>query len=393
MATTGRLTLASVARMQPGDVVWDADVKGFGARCRAGTVSYIFKTRVRGKQTWITIGKHGSPWTPEAARRKALALAAEAANGIDPAETRRVEKAKMLFTEAGAQFIAEHGPKLKIRTRDEYDRLLRTHLNPAFGHLRLEHITSGVIAKAHASWADTPRTANLALAVLSKLMTWASDHGLVPVGHNPCGKIKKYREGTRERYLTTSEIERLWHVLDEIDRVETEPVYATAAVRLLLLTGARLTEITTLRWSWVDLETATLWLPDSKTGKKAIRLNPQAVAILERLPRVGGNPHVIVGHRYGGHLVNLHKPWLRIRERAGIGDVRIHDLRHSFASIAINAGASLAMVGKLLGHSQPQTTARYAHLADDPLRKLNDQIGNAITGPAGVSIRSDEGAG
>lgn len=381
MATTGRLTLASISRMQPGDVLWDADVKGFGARCRPGTVSYIFKTRVRGKQTWITIGKHGSPWTPETARRKALALAAGAANGIDPAETRRIEKAQMLFREAGTQFIAEHGPKLKIRTRDEYDRLLRTHLNPAFGHLRLEAVTSGVIAKAHATWSETPRTANLALAILSKLMTWAGDHGLVPHGANPCVKVKKYREGTRERYLTATEVERLWHVLDELEATMAESPYVTAAIRLLLLTGARLTEITTLRWSWVDLETATLWLPDSKTGKKAIRLNPQAADILARLPRVAGNPHVIVGHRHGSHLVNLHKPWLRIRNLAAIGDVRIHDLRHSFASIAINSGASLAMVGKLLGHTQPQTTARYAHLADDPLRKLNDEIGNAIVRP------------
>ena len=224
-----------------------------------------------------------------------------------------------------------------------------------------------------------PRKANLTLAILSKLISWALDHGYRAEDKpNPCKGIKRFRENSRERYLGTAEIARLMTVLDTLDATQAEVPHVTAAIRLLLLTGARLSEITTLRWDWVDLDTATLWLPDSKTGKKTIRLNAEAVAVLRAVPREVGNPHVIIGHLAGSHLVNLQKPWRRIRALAGIEDVRIHDLRHSFASIAINAGASLAMVGKLLGHSQPQTTARYAHLADDPLRQVNNLVGAAV---------------
>lgn len=379
MPVQARITLAVVARMKPGDTVWDTEVKGFGARYRATAVSYFVKKRIAGKQSWITIGKHGSPWTPETARKKALALAADAAAGINPAEIRRADRAKITLAEAADEFLAQHGKKIKPTTLSEYDRLIRSRLVPAFGKLKVETITHAIVAKAHAGWSDKPRTANLCLAVMSKLMSWCEDHGHIAPNANPCRRIKKYPERARERYLTASEIARLLSVLDTLDTSQAESPYTTAAIRLLLLTGARLSEITTLKWKYVDLETATLWLPDSKTGKKAIRLNPQAIGVLTGLPRVPDNPFVIVGHRDGAHIINLHKPWWRIRALAGLDDMRIHDLRHSFASIAINAGASLAMVGKLLGHTQQQTTARYAHLADDPLRQLNDQIGEAIS--------------
>ncbi|MBL8146436.1 MAG: site-specific integrase [Anaerolineae bacterium] len=380
MPAQARITLAVVARLKPGDTVWDTEVKGFGARYRATAVSYFVKKRINGKQSWITIGKHGSPWTPETARKKALTLAADAAAGVNPAEIRRAERAKITFAEAAEEFLAQHGKKIKPTTLSEYDRLIRTRLLPAFGTLKVEAITHTIVAKAHTSWSEKPRTANLCLAVMSKLMSWCEDHDHIAANSNPCRRIKKYAERSRERYLTNSEIEKLLAVLDDLDARQAESPYATAAIRLLLLTGARLSEITTLKWKYVDLETATLWLPDSKTGKKAIRLNPQAVAVLTTLPRMHDNPFVIVGHRDGAPIINLHKPWWRIRALAGLDDMRIHDLRHSFASIAINAGASLAMVGKLLGHTQQQTTARYAHLADDPLRQLNNQIGAAIAG-------------
>lgn len=380
MSDSVRITLTVVARLKPGDTIWDTEVKGFGVRRRRSTLTYVFKKRINGKQVWITIGQHGSPWTPETARRKAVALAANAAEGINPVDIRRQERAKPTFALLADEFISEHGRKVKARTRDEYDRLLRSLLVPAFGHFKIEAVTHAAVARAHASWHQTPRTANLALAVMSKFMSWCEDRSYIPTHSNPCRRVKKYKENSRDRYLTASEIARLLDVLSDLDIRTAESPFITAAIRLLLLTGARLSEVLTLRWDFVDLETATLWLPDSKTGKKSIRLNPQALEILRELPRVPGNPHVIVGHRTGTCLVNLQKPWRRIRATAGLEDVRIHDLRHSFASIAINSGASLAMVGKLLGHSQPQTTARYAHLADDPLRELNAKIGAAIVG-------------
>lgn len=164
----------------------------------------------------------------------------------------------------------------------------------------------------------------------------------------------------------------------------SENVYVVAAIRLLLLTGARVGEILTLRWSFVDLERACLLLPDSKTGQKHITLNANAIAVLKAIPRIAGNPFVIVGRFDRSRLINIQKPWRRIRKLAGIEDVVLHDLRHSFASVAAASGGSLPMIGKLLGHQHTMTTARYAHLADDPARQLNQKVGDVIAGAIGV---------
>jgi len=151
-----------------------------------------------------------------------------------------------------------------------------------------------------------------------------------------------------------------------------------AAIGLLVLTGARLVEILTLRWEYVDLQNEVLRLPDSKTGAKLIYLNAAAINLLRIMPRMAGNPYVIAGRKPGARLINLQKPWRRIRGKANLADVRIHDLRHSFASVAAGTGMSLPMIGKLLGHSQPATTARYAHLAVDPIRAASNLIGTEI---------------
>ena len=151
-----------------------------------------------------------------------------------------------------------------------------------------------------------------------------------------------------------------------------------AAIRLLIFTGARRNEILTLRWEHVSEEHGCLMLPDSKTGRKAVHLNPPALDVLHALPRLEGNPYVICGEKAGQHLVNLEKPWRRIRKAAKLDDVRLHDLRHSFASVAASGGQSLIVIGKMLGHSQPATTARYAHLADDPVKAASDAVGRHI---------------
>ena len=165
---------------------------------------------------------------------------------------------------------------------------------------------------------------------------------------------------------------------------ETETKYATAAFRILLLTGCRLSEVQTLEWRYVDLEQKELRLPDSKTGAKTVHLGDAAVALLEALPRVTGNPYVIAGKKEKAHLTDLQHPWRRIRKAAGLNDVRIHDLRHTFASGGLLVGEGLAMIGKLLGHTQVQTTARYAHLASDPVKhaatKISDRLALALLG-------------
>ena len=224
----------------------------------------------------------------------------------------------------------------------------------------------------------TPGAANRTLALLSKMFNLAEKWGLRPDGSNPCRHIEKYPERRIDRFLSNAELADLGKVLAEDEYGRTELPSSIAAIRLLLFTGCRLSEILTLRWEHVDFENQYLRLPESKTGPKLVYLSPPALDLLSDLKREDDNPFVILGRKPGTHQVNLRKPWGRIRKKAGLEDVRIHDLRHSFASMAVAGGLSLPVIGALLGHSQPATTARYAHLADDPLRQAANIAGGRI---------------
>ena len=202
--------------------------------------------------------------------------------------------------------------------------------------------------------------------------------GLRKDGGNPYRSVQKYKEKKRERFLTDGEFNKLGQVLNEIAADGSETLSAVTAIRLLMLTGCRLNEIRTLRWEDVELETAELRLPDGKTGARMVPLSRAAVTVLSALPRPDDNPWVIIGKKPGAHLTDLQHPWRRIRARAGLEDVRIHDLRHSFASRALALGESLAMIGKLLGHTQVQTTARYAHLANESVKASGSRVGDSI---------------
>ncbi len=209
-------------------------------------------------------------------------------------------------------------------------------------------------------------------------MTWCEDQGHRPEGTNPCRKIQRYAETKRERFLQPAELARLGAALDHAATSHLASEHALAALRLLILTGARLSEILTLEWSFVDIDRKALFLPDSKTGKKPIALSEAAIEVLTALPRYATNPYVIVGHRHGMHLVNLQKPWQSVRTLAKLDGLRIHDLRHTFASVAVASGGSLPEIGALLGHSQPQTTQRYAHLGNDPVRAITERTGRKL---------------
>lgn len=373
-----RISKSLVDKLEPGDIIRDTEVTGFGVRRQTGAPVYFLQKRVKGVRRWITIGTHGSGWTPDKARKRAQTVLGEIADGEDPVAAKHLDRDRSRVTDAAELFLAHHGPKLKPRTREEYERLFKLHILPAFGQRRVDEINRTDIARFHAERSATKAGANFALACLSKFMNWAEEHGLRPENSNPCRRVKKYAAVKRERYLTGEEFARLGAELDRVDAEGEDSPFVTAALRLLILTGARLNEVLTLQWSFVDLQRGLLFLPDSKTGQKTIRLSAAAIDILKTLPRMTGNPYVLPGRREGQHLINLQKPWRRIRENAGIPDVRIHDLRHSFASVAAASGGSLPMIGKLLGHTQPQTTARYAHLADDPLKELNERVGGAI---------------
>lgn len=371
---TAVITVTSINAMGPGDIIHDATLKGFGARCQKDAVSYFLKTRVGGKQRWFTIGRHGQPWSPDAARKHALQILADPSVG----EKTTTIEANRTFAVTADEFLATHGAKLKPRTLEEQQRIVRLYLKPAFGKLELTSITRTNVETAHAKWADTPRAANHALAVLSTLMNWSEERGYRPEDTNPCRRVKHYKQYNRERFLQPAELARLGAALDKAETEHLVGPYALAALRILILTGARLTEILTLQWSFIDFDRAMIFLPDSKTGKKPITLNDAAIDVLKAIPRFANNPYVIVG-RNGEHLVNLQKPWRAVRELANLNDVRIHDLRHTFASVAVAAGGSLPIIGRQLGHSQSSTTQRYAHLADDPVRKLTQETGKVLT--------------
>lgn len=373
-----RITKAAVDKIEPGQTLRDVELKGFGIRCQKGAPSYFLQRKINGRLRWFTIGPHGSPWTPDTARREAMRLLVTISEGDDPRAQRLRARAMPTMQEAAAQFMAHHGTTLKPKTRGDYERLLRLFIVPAIGSRMVDQIAKSDVVRLQATLVATPIQANFTLAVFSKLLRWCEDMGYRPENSNPCRGIKKYRQTKRERFLSREELARLGEVLGEAEINQEASLFAVAAIRLLILTGARLNEILTLQWRFVDLERRLLLLPDSKTGQKAIRLSDQAVAVFNGLPRVKGNSHVIVGNVDGGHLINLQKPWTRIRGQAGLDDVRIHDLRHTFASVAAASGASLPMIGALLGHSQPQTTARYAHLASNPLHQLNQEVGNII---------------
>ena len=369
-------------------VYWDGELTGFGVRVRkSGRKNYVLQTRVDGKLRWFTIGQHGRI-TVDEARAAALEILAATKKGIDPRDADAKREAEPVMAELGRRFLEEYVPvHCKPSTQGEYRRSVTLFIDPAIGEMRISEVQRKDIAKLHFDMRDKPYQANRTLGVLSKMFSLAEVWGLRPDGSNPCRHVKRYKERKRERFLSPEETERLGEVLAEAER---EMPSAVAAFRLLLLTGCRLSEIQFLRWEYVKYD--CIELPDAKTGGRVVPLGPEARAVLAALPREDGNPWVIAGKVPRTHITDLQKPWRRIRARAGLEDVRIHDLRHSYASRALALGESLTMIGKLLGHTQVQTTARYAHLARDSIQNAAARITGSIGGnlsPAGPPAAHD----
>ena len=353
---------------------------GFGLRVwPSGKRVFIFQYRTRYRQTRRpVIGQFGEI-TPEKARNIAMDWASEVRHGGDPGGERSEAAKAPTIAELADRYMAEHArPKKKPSSAQSDEKNLRNHLLPALGPKKVAAVTRANVAKLHHSMHKTPGAANRVLALLSKMFTLAEKWDLRPDGTNPCRHIDRYPERKLERFLSEAELARLANTLADAERTRTELPSVLAAIRLLLFTGARLSEILTLRWDHVDMEGQRLRIPDGKTGAKVIYLPPAGLEVLAGLERHDDSPYVIAGAKPGSHLVNLRKPWGRIRATAGLEDVRIHDLRHSFASMAVAGGLSLPVIGALLGHTQPATTARYAHLADDPLKQAANIAGGRI---------------
>ena len=381
MAKITKRTVDALAGQERERVVWDDDLKGFGVRVHpTGRKVYIVKTRYRGRVIKMTIGPHGAV-TPSYARVRAAEIITDARAGKNPAG-RSADAPTMIAL--GKRFLKEYvSTHCKPSTAEEYRRSVKLFIDPRVGRYRVPDIQRSDIAALHHDMRDTPYQANRTLGVLSKMFNLAELWDLRPDGSNPCRHVKRFREEKRERFLSDIEYQRLGAALKEIEVDGTETASAIAAVRLLMLTGCRLSEIQKLRWQHVDLGAGELRLPDTKTGAKVVYLGDPAIAVLERIDRRDGNPWVIAGRKPESHLTDLQHPWRRIRARADLDDVRIHDLRHSFASGGLLVGEGLPMIGKLLGHTQVQTTARYAHLASDPVKSAANRIASRIAKVSG----------
>ena len=370
-------------------VFWDRALSGFGVRVyRSGTKVYVVQTRAHGKSRRIALGRHGVISADQARRKAALAIARIKA-GEDPDPAPPAPKTGPTVADLAERYLKEHvSVRCKPRTAEAYRWLVRKFVLPELGKMEVEAVEREHIAALHYRHRDTPYQANRILEVVRKMFNLAEAWGLRKDGANPCRFVQKYKEHKRERFLTEDEFQRLGRVLNEVEAEGSETLSAVAAIRLLMLTGCRLNEVQTLRWENVDLEAGELRLPDSKTGARMVPLSDAARGVLTALPRADDNPWVIAGRKPGAHLTDLQHPWRRVRARAGLDDVRIHDLRHSFASRALALGESLPMIGKLLGHTQVQTTARYAHLARDSVKASASKIADSI----GADILAGEAA-
>ncbi len=380
----GKITKRSVDSIAPGsrDVfLWDTEIPGFGVKVTPGgkrvyVLQYTFGDRTRR----YTIGQHGVDVTADEARREARRLRGHVAEGNDPADESAAMRAVPTLAEFATRYLTEHAAlKKKPASVAADERNLRNHVLPALGRRKVTEITRTDVARLHYAMKGKPGAANRCLALLSKMFNLAEKWGYRPEGSNPTRRVEKYPERKVERFLSEAELARLGETLDAAAQAG-EHASVIAAIRLLIFTGCRRNEILTLKWEHVDLERGCLWLLDSKTGPQMVALGAPAIELLSAHPRIDGNPYVLPGALPGKHYVGLEKAWRRLRSRAGLDDVRLHDLRHSFASMGAGTGESLVLIGSLLGHRNPATTARYAHLSNDPLRAAVDRIAGHLAG-------------
>ena len=369
--------------------VFDESLKGFAVRVGAkGEKSFYLVYRAgRGRgaaKKWLRLGAFPS-MSVEQARQLAKEKAADVIKGADPAAEVREGKNAPLLKEVIEKYFAEHVvPKRKAGTRLMYRVLIDKHITPKLGKLKVADVEYRHVAKLHHEMAGTPYQANRMVAALNAFFKWCGKYGYYPREKNPCSGIDKFPEVKKEEFLKEADLtaigvaltllEANWHAKKK--PAITPPV--AAALRLLVLTGARHMEILSLRWEYINTEEGTATLPDSKTGHKVLQLNSAALAVLETLPQI--SPWVFPSDSSRGHMVSLKNSWPDVVKEAGLhGRWRVHDLRHAFASVMVNSGASLPVVGKILGHAQASTTARYAHVAENPARKAAEEAAAKIT--------------
>lgn len=363
--------------------LFDDSLPGFCVRIAPNGRRHYYQQYMKHKKTKrFPLGMHGVI-TAEAAREKAIGVLAQINAGADPVAESVERTRQPTVRDLAERYMKEHAAvHCKPATVEGYEFYMRRTILPALGDLKVAEVTRNDIVKFHSSLADTPYNANRSLEIISKMFNLAEMWGLRSDGTNPRRHIRKFEEKKRERYLSKEESKRLGEVLTAAKNNTAENSISAYCIEVLLYTGCRCGEIQTLKWEYIDWENSCLRLPDTKTGARVVYVGQNVLTTLrevENLPqRPRDNPYVFWGGRENDFIRDLQKPWRKYRTAADLPDMRIHDLRHSFASYAISQGITLAMVGKLLGHTQTQTTARYAHLMADPVREAAGKVAQEI---------------
>ncbi|MBT9748537.1 tyrosine-type recombinase/integrase [Desulfovibrio desulfuricans] len=359
--------------------VRDDDLKGFVVRVGvSGERSFYFVYRAgKGRAAPLKRLRLGAfpTMTVEQAREIAKQKAAQVALGEDPAEQVKEGKVAPTIKAALAVFFEQHDTKIKVSTSEAYHRIAEQYVIPNMGSLKVAAVQYRHVAALHCAMKETPYQANRAAALLSKFFGWCEKNGYRDRGSNPVAGLERYEEQKRKAFMGREELEALgnaFRVMEtqgytdpETGKITTFDPTIAAALKVMLFTGARCMEILTLKWAYIDPDRGIANLPDSKTGAKALHMPPPALAVLASLPRI--NEYCFPGRRGTGHIVNVKDTWRRLLDTARLTGWRIHDLRHAYASYAACSGKSLPVIGAILGHTQAATTARYAHLADNPV--------------------------
>ena len=380
------LTTAQVKNLQPpatgSKITYDGrgGVAGFGIRITAaGAKSFVLNYRVAGQERRLTIGSLSS-WSVAQAREEARRLRRLIDQGEDPLAERIAEREAPTVKRLAERYVEEHLPKKRPGSARDDEAMLRGWILPTLGNKKVAAVRPADFEALHATITKTGAKvrANRVVGLLSKMFSLAVKWEYRP--DNPCrGAVERNAEVKRKRYLSVAEIARLSAALAEWP---SQP--AANAIRLLMLTGARRNEVCAAQWEQFDLVAGTWLKPGSTTKQKTDHYVPLSAPALQLLSEIrarsaSGEEFVFPGRDGTGYL-NVRATWEGVRKAAGLEDVHLHDLRHSFASVLVSSGASLPLIGALLGHSNPATTARYSHLFLDPLREAAERVGAVVTG-------------
>jgi integrase len=395
-----RITKRTVDALQPKQcdyVHWDGVLTGFGVRVRvSGKKSFVAAYRLGGRNTpWrrVTIAAVGGI-TVEEARKEAERIIAGARLGQDHAAQKAKKRAEMTVAEVCGLYLAEGCDTKKPSTLSTDRGRIERHIKPLLGKRLIGEVTRADVEKfmrdvakgktaadvktglfGRAIVEGGKGTATRTVGLLGGIFSFAVSRELRP--DNPVRGVKRYPDRKSETFLSPAELARLGEALSAAEASGANPA-AVAIIRLLAFTGARKSEIAKLSWSEVDLERGYIRLGDSKTGAKVFPIGAPVIEVLANLPRVEGAPYVFPAASGGASFQGVDKVWRKVRAAGGFPSLRLHDLRHSFASAGLARGDALPVIGAILGHADVKTTSRYAHLADDPVRHVANAISKTV---------------